>query len=41
MNKKNNESITSVWGNKNYNNRNRNYTIIRNNYNHNKSNNDN
>ena len=40
MNNKNNESDTSMYGNKNSNNRYRNYKIIRNNYNHSNSNND-
>ena len=41
MNDKNNESATSVYGNKNNNDINRFYTIISNNHNHNNSNNDN
>ena len=40
MNKKYNESTTSVWSNKNNNDRNRNYTLISNNHNHNIRNND-
>ena len=41
MNNKNNESATSVYGNKNNDNINRIYTIISNNHNHGNCNNDN